>query len=178
MRPAVFAEQTSAFACRAAPAFRLASAVIGRSLPSFGLRILQSLSRFVESPASAVPLGTPTGVLHSLKGGGRRAELSPSRFCSRLANRDMRLGASAGKTEPVEVAPVAGGGSGACDLRSRCRSALEGWAFFCKAPLAAARLFSSVRVPLGTRRLEFSPPSGPVRVPSDTSGPVGNRGRV
>ena len=29
-----------------------------------------------RSPASAVPLGTPTGVLQSLKGGGRRAELS------------------------------------------------------------------------------------------------------
>ena len=43
------------------------------------------------------------------QGGGRRAELSPSRFCSRLANRDTRSGASAGKTELVEVTPVSGG---------------------------------------------------------------------
>ena len=48
----------------------------GRSWPSFGLRILLSRSRCFASPALSVPLGTPIGVLHSLKGGGRRAELS------------------------------------------------------------------------------------------------------
>ena len=41
-------------------------AVIGRSRPSFGW----SRSRLSESPSSAVPLGTPTGVLQSLKGVG------------------------------------------------------------------------------------------------------------
>ncbi len=60
---------------------------MGRSWPSLG----QSKLRFVESPASAVPLGTPTGVLHSFKGGGRKAELSPRRVCSRSVNRNMRL---------------------------------------------------------------------------------------
>ncbi len=48
----------------------VASAAIGRSWPSFGLRILPSRSRCFASPASAVPLGTPTGVLQSLKGVG------------------------------------------------------------------------------------------------------------
>ncbi len=55
-------------------AFRLgvASAVMGRSrpneCPSFGL----SSSRLCESPALAVPLGTPTGEMNSLKGVGAR----------------------------------------------------------------------------------------------------------
>ena len=40
--------------------------------PELGL----SSSRCFASLAQSVPLGTPTGVLHSLKEGGRRAELS------------------------------------------------------------------------------------------------------
>ncbi len=36
-----------------------------------------NLSRFVESPASAVPLGTPTGVLQSLKMVGDGPNFSP-----------------------------------------------------------------------------------------------------
>ena len=44
----------------------VASTVKGRSGPSLG----QSQSRCFASPASAVPLGTPTGVLQSFKGVG------------------------------------------------------------------------------------------------------------
>ena len=49
------------FACRAAPAARLYEAVV------CGERGL-SQSRCFASPASAVPLGTPTGEMDSLKG--------------------------------------------------------------------------------------------------------------
>ncbi len=41
-----------------------------RGGPSLG----RAVSRFAESPALSVPLGTPTGVLQSLKGGGRKAD--------------------------------------------------------------------------------------------------------
>ena len=50
----------------------VASADIVRSLPSL---VGQSKLRFVESPSYAVPLGTPTGVLHSLKGVGARPNI-------------------------------------------------------------------------------------------------------
>ena len=48
------------------------TAVCGKKGLNFGL----SFSRLAESPAQSVPLGTPTGVLHNLKGGGRKAEFS------------------------------------------------------------------------------------------------------
>ncbi len=124
-------ESSPVFACRAAPAFRreVASAVIGRSLPSFGLRILQSSSRFVESPASAVPLGTPTG-------GGRKAELSPRRVCSRPVNRNAVPRSQRGQNLASRgcarrrgwlrgVRPLGAVFRAEC----RCRSAREGWAF-------------------------------------------------
>ncbi len=143
------------FACRAVPAFRLFETavrgerwlVVFRAGASGGCNHRASdvscrppqpgaPARHGEIPAKLgaeqVATRRVAGLCaqrRSRSGGGRKPELSLRRFCSRLANRDMRLGASAGKTEPVEVAPVAGGGSGACDLRSRCRSAHEDWVF-------------------------------------------------
>ena len=52
------------------PVRRVVSAVIGRSRPSLGRRFFLSPLRCSASPALSVPLGTPTGVLQSLKGVG------------------------------------------------------------------------------------------------------------
>ncbi len=97
-----FGVEAARFGCRAAPAFRRGWRRLARSPIAVcceqrkGRRQRRSLERSetavrgrrheiefwagtiatFRSPSSAVPLGTPTGVLHSLKG-GRKAELSP-----------------------------------------------------------------------------------------------------
>ena len=75
--------------------------------PELGLSFEVSLSRCFASPALSVPLGTPTGVLHSLKGGARPNFLQGGgllRNCGRRAAR----------------ASVTSDGA-------RCRAARENW---------------------------------------------------
>ena len=96
------------------------------------------------------PRGAPTGVLHSLKGGGRKAELSrpsgPVLVPSGPAPGDelsLRVGQPVGQLRPLVARAEA-------SPRGRPATFSIAHAMGVVLPQAAARLFSSVRVPLGT----------------------------